>query len=65
MFGNKKKFVDESKLYGGVTAGMDSDADNVDVNGGMSFDEETPDDNRYPDGNNPAASHGLFSDRRE
>ena len=47
MFGNKKKFVDESKLYGGVTAKMDSDSDDVDRVEDIEepvFDEEVPDE---------------------
>ena len=47
MFGNKKKFVDESKLYGGVTAKMDSDSDDVDRVENIEelvFDEEVPDE---------------------
>ena len=43
MFGNKKKkFVEESNMYGGVTAEMHFDADNVDDIGEPVYGEEVP-----------------------
>lgn len=52
MFGNKKKkFVEESKLYGGVTAGVDSDTDNADNIDEHVFDGEISDETESADKN--------------